>query len=761
MKLNTVLLYTIILGLLSVVITPLIISGSMLFPFISGKAFFFRIVTEIVLVLWLILALRDPAYRPRASWILKSFAALIVVLILATILGVDPYHSFWSNYERMEGLIGHLHLFAYFLVLISIFKTEKLWSVLIGSSLVVNLIVNIYSSLQLLDKIKINQGGVRVDGTLGNAIYLAIYELFGFFILLLIVWRLYDRFRSSPDAWKKGGMILGLLLALFNLFIIYKTATRGVALGLVLGLLVAAGLFIWRERQDRLARRIAIGCLLVLALFSSSVVVFKDSNFIKQSPVLSRLASISISEGGPRFMIWQIGWQGFKERPVLGWGPENYMPVFNKYYNPKMYSQEQWFDRSHNIIFDWLVTTGLLGLLVYLSLFVAALYYLWWSPRAGLGVMERSLISGLLVAYLAQNIFVFDNLTSYLLFFGLLGYLHYRVSTGGAINESPKAAWAEKTFGPTFTISASSAGIILGVLALYFLNFKPILAANNLITGLSYNNEGQKKINEGKPQESLPYFERGLGFFEQVYTYNTFGSMEATEQLINFTIQTAGQAAIPLDLKQAIVNFAHDRIVAELERDPSSARMHVFAGSLYSRIGSYDEAAKELSLAREISPKKQTILFELGSLYFRVGKTPEALAVFKQAYELDPSFSEAAILYSVTAIISGQIDLAKEVINSTFADGVTVDDRLIGAYFQTNHYDEIVKLWEKKVAATPADLTSHKSLIGAYLISGRRDKAAAQAEAVIKLIPEVAVEFEQLVKVIRSGQKIEVNGKFY
>ena len=33
-----------------------------------------------------------------------------------------------------------------------------------------------------------------------------------------------------------------------------------------------------------------------------------------------------------RIVIWKIAWQGFLERPLLGWGPENYSIVFSKYY---------------------------------------------------------------------------------------------------------------------------------------------------------------------------------------------------------------------------------------------------------------------------------------------------------------------------------------------------------------------------------------------------------------------------------------------
>ena len=112
-----------------------------------------------------------------------------------------------------------------------------------------------------------------------------------------------------------------------------------------------------------------------------------------------------------------MAYQGFKERPALGWGQENFNYVFNKYYNPKMYDQEQWFDRTHNVFFDWLVAGGALGILSYLSIFFAVIYSLWKRNGSNLSIAEESILTGLLVGYFFQNLFVFDNVTSYILFF--------------------------------------------------------------------------------------------------------------------------------------------------------------------------------------------------------------------------------------------------------------------------------------------------------------------------------------------------------
>ena len=143
--------------------------GDLFFPFITGKNFFFRIVVEILFALWAAAAIFDKKYRPRASPIFWAVLATVGVLTLSTIFGENPYRSFWSNYERMEGLVAHLHLLAYFLMLISVFKNETDWRRFFYFSIAVSFIIAIYSYLQFMGKLEIHQSSDRLDATLGNS----------------------------------------------------------------------------------------------------------------------------------------------------------------------------------------------------------------------------------------------------------------------------------------------------------------------------------------------------------------------------------------------------------------------------------------------------------------------------------------------------------------------------------------------------------------------------------------------------------------
>src|SRR3989338_1717974 len=414
MNLNKILRCVALGGIFLVPFVPLVVVNNLFFPFITGKAFVFRILVMIAAGAWLILALRDPDYRPKNSWLIKALVAFLIIIGLADIFSANPSKSFWSNFERMEGWVGIFHLFLYFLVAGTMLNDWKYWKRFFQTSITVSVIMAGYGIFQLAGVLVINQGGTRLDGTFGNATYLAVYMLFHIFLTFFLLLR--ERF-SKTLQWTYG-----VIIAL-QLFILYHTATRGAVLGLVGGILIAAILIALFDKERLFLKKSARFTLVAILILIVGFIAIRNVAFIQKSAALSRLASISLNEATPRFMVWQMGWQGFKERPVLGWGQENFNFVFNKYYDPNMYTQEQWFDRVHNIVFDWLIAAGFLGLLAYGLLFLGTLYYLW-RRQSRFSITEKSIVTGLLAGYTFHNLFVFDNVVSYIFFFTVMAYVY-------------------------------------------------------------------------------------------------------------------------------------------------------------------------------------------------------------------------------------------------------------------------------------------------------------------------------------------------
>ena len=163
-------------------LTPLLVANSFFFPFITGKAFFFRILVEIAVAAWVVLAFVDKEYRPRFSWIGLVVLGFVVWMFVADAFAPNATKAFWSNFERMEGWVLLAHLLGFFFSAGAVLRVEKKWRAWFLASLGVSIVIVGYVFLQLGGKLPIHQGSVRIDASFGNSTYLAIYLLFNVFI---------------------------------------------------------------------------------------------------------------------------------------------------------------------------------------------------------------------------------------------------------------------------------------------------------------------------------------------------------------------------------------------------------------------------------------------------------------------------------------------------------------------------------------------------------------------------------------------------
>jgi len=697
-------------GLFLVLFIPLFVSDSMFFPFITGKNFAFRIIVEILLSAWIVLAYRDPAYRPTRSPLFIAAASFVGIITLAGVLGENPYKSFWSNYERMEGTISLLHFFAYFVMATTALGARKKWGAFWNTSILVSFIIGVYALFQLSGALAINQGGVRVDATFGNAAYLAVYLLFHIFITLFMLLREKGHTIGGMIA-EKASLWIYTPIILLDVFVLYHTATRGAILGLIGGLLLTALLIAIFEKERVGLRKVALGILAGIVLLIGGFFALKNTSFITESPVLSRFSSISLTEQTTksRFMVWNMAFQGFKERPILGWGQENFNFVFNKYYDPNMYGQEPWFDRAHNVFFDWLIAGGILGLLAYLSLFVLALWYLW-KRGSAFSIVEKSIFTGLLAGYFFQNIFVFDNLMSYVMFFSVLAYIESS-RKGGAVEVVAKKKNDKNAAVAPLDISIAPVAVIVVITLLYFFNAKPIATNFMLIQAL-------------QPQQKGPMV--NLENFKKTFAYDSFGTGEGREQLSQTTMSILGAEKIDNVTKQAFVDLTVSEMKKQVETHAKDARYQLFLGSFLNQLGrynpaSYDEALVHLEKAHELSPNKQAVIFEIGSLYYNKKDTAKAEELFKQAYELAPAYQDAENYY-------------------------------VRVLMDNKNYKEIERVLVAHVTRAPGEHDPHVKLSALYLELGRRADAIAELERAIELNPAFKDQGESYLKEIKAGR---------
>ncbi|MCR4283801.1 MAG: O-antigen ligase family protein [Parcubacteria group bacterium] len=707
----------------------LIVSSMFFFPFITGKNFFFRTVVEIIFLLWVVLAVFDKSYRPRKTPVLLALGATLFVLSLATIFGENPYRSFWSNFERMEGLVGHIHLFLYFIIAISSLRLKEDWLWLFRSIVAFGTLAILYAYFQLFGAFKIHQGSTRLDSTFGNASYLAIFVIFQLFILTI----LYLRSSDTKIKYLYAG------LAVISLPILYYTATRGAILGFLVGL-VTFGIVAGLLTKNKNVRRFSLGAIIVVVLATGLFIAVKDSSFVAKSPVLNRLSSISLTEKTveSRFLIWNMSIKGFKEHPILGWGPENYNLLFNKYYDPRLWGQEQWFDRAHNVFFDWLTTAGILGLLAYLSIFVTSLFMAWKLYKKGrMSIFEIAAIFAVFAAYGFHNLFVFDNLISYFLFFSILGYISYQYSEEGAISQKIDLSKNEPSLlGYSVVILA----FMFVLTSLYFVNLKPALAAKNLIDTLRYSGTGQSS--------SVV-----LDNFKRVISLNTFGTAEAVDQLSDYANKARSSDNFSDEEKIKILNMATSEIDKQIERSPKDLRYYLFAGSLYNKSGQVEKSLERLTKAQALAPTKQAVYFALADTYVKANKPEDAFEAAEIAYNLDRDYGEAVKNFAIMAAIAKKQEYVNEIIEKYYYGKDIPSTNLATAYFMVGNFEKVKDTWIALVNSDPMNAQYHVSLAAAYSELGMKGEAIREIEEAIKLMPEFKAQGEYYINEIKAGRK--------
>ena len=698
-------------------------AGDLFFPFITGKAFYFRTIIEILFALWVFVACFDKRYRPKATPALWAIIATVFALSLSTVFGANPYRSFWSNFERMEGLVGHLHLLAFFVVLTSVFLRYEDWKKFFSVSLVASFLVSSYGYFQSLGFIKVFQSSERVDATLGNSTYLAIYLVFHLFLALYFLLK-------EDRRWLRC-VFAGLIV--YEIPVIFLTATRGAILGLLGGGIILA-VFFGIFGGNKKLKKLSLGFIGLLFVFGSTFWFIKDTGFVQENYVLRRFANMSFSEQTikSRFSIWGISWEGFKERPILGWGIENYDQVFNKYFKPELWSNEPWFDRSHNIVFDWLIHAGIIGFLAYSSIFATAFYMIFKS----LGRNEVAVFSVLLLVYVFHNFFVFDNLTSYFMFFSVLGFISFRYK------ESAISTYRNIDI----SIYKTSARAIVPILvfifvifSLYFANIKPLLASNALIKTLrdfATNGQDTNKM---------------LSDFEKVYSYGTFGTGEAREQMVQYA-NTALASELSKEDKIKIFEKTVAELKKQIDANPDSARIYVMLGNLYSTAGLFEQALDVFGKALELSPKKQQIYFLIADVYLKKNDFEKTFELIKQAYELDPTYKEAAKNLAIVAIVGGKQDFAEDLIEKTYGNRVIADEQLLNAYGRIGNWKKVKDIWEFFIKNDEDNVQYRVSLAAAYLKVGERQKAIETIRQAISISNDFKEQGEALIREIQAGK---------
>src|SRR4030042_2632303 len=302
-------------GTYLVLFTPFIFIRDYFFPFVVPKTIFFRIIVDIIFIVFILLAVSNSKFRPKLTPFTLAIVVFLLMLVLASVLGVNFTRSFWSVFERMEGLLTFFHLFAFFIVLTSVFKEKKYWERILSASILVGIFI-------AFNAMTSTSPTTRGGGTRGNSSLFSAYILFNLFFAIIFlvtkkgVWRLF--------------YATALVVFLCSLFFNPGGFTTGAVAALIIGMFIMLFGFLLVVLFLSDQKKLKIIVLSLMVLFALVALGFSQTDYIKQKTEdLWQSGSVQ-----SRLVVWNMGWQSWQERFWLGWGLENFNVPFIKHFDP-------------------------------------------------------------------------------------------------------------------------------------------------------------------------------------------------------------------------------------------------------------------------------------------------------------------------------------------------------------------------------------------------------------------------------------------
>lgn len=776
--------------------TPFLMFKDFFFPYVTSKAFYFRVVTELALPLYLYLIIAQKSYRPRLKNPLVIFAGLFLVLsLISAFAGVNVSRGIWGNFERMGGVFYLAHLTLLFLyvqilgqlvkdknsqgqtyavalvtaVLIFLFFRFTGLSVAIsfgaafiicGISLAILLLEKDYlrcfldlaiiaAILTVINGIFGNLGWSvlfqdfslpqRVSSTLGNPIF------FASFLILPLSLAVFFAF-SAEQLWRKIYYYFSALLMLVG---IYQSGTRGALVGIIAAVFLSGTIYFLLSLKAKKTQKFFLAVFVCLLLLGTAGFTF--SGRLPEGN-LRRIFSLNDSNAKARLIQWKTALAGFKERPFLGTGPENYYVIADKYFNPAIYQYDSsWFDKPHNYFLEVLTTGGSFGFLAYLGFLSAIVWALASAYKARLAsAAEFSALLGGFAAYNAQNFFVFDTVSASVMFFafaGFAGYLWQESRQETAVQKSEIKAKSQNWLKLTAAITALASGPAVLYL-LYAANFVPM--------------EVSKNVQYGRAYASYDY-KAAAGYFEKARSLPfNFDKLETSARFADFAVNLAQGDTLSQDpdfVKDQLRSaYNYQTQIAESVGNYPAAWLRAANVKIMDdlankrELGAEDEAPINKALA--LAPLRIELWQLLLQLMGYEQDWQKGLQVAQKIVDVNPYKPQFKLQLGLAYFKAGHKDKGVAVAEASFAQGyrpAAVKDFFWAAHylFIQKEYKRAVPMLEMAVYLDPNNLDSFFLLAQSYAEVGDKTKARLVAEMIARGDPSKKDAVDEFIKTLK------------
>lgn len=704
-------------------------------------------------------------------WLLVSYLG---IFFLATFFSLDFHYSFWGSPYRGMGFLSFAFsiVFALFIFFIS---RKKDWQRFWDFSFVIGILICFMAIFQKFSLFSdyIVAYSWRPIASMGGAMFLALY-------LLLLVFLAFS-FGIKVKGKKKIFYFFSIFMFLFAILL---TATRSVFLGIFIGLLFFIFFFpnIREKHKNKLLwLKILTGIILILGVLGINWLQTQPQvvESLRKSSILgtafhrvwSNVGDFSIDKiTASRGSGWIVALRAVKDRPILGYGPENFSIAFDRHYDPTFVGivkepdgggSSGWWDRGHNFMIDTIISAGIPALIIYLLFFIVLFYSL---QKVKKRQFEYSLIchgiQATFIAYFTANFFNFDVFSSYLILSLLIGYSLFLIykddkSLQVGNENTQKEKFGYKEHGPWKYILI----VILSLLVIWFIwsaNLKPLLINKELNMASFYSVRDQC----GKAIEINEKLLDSHSFLDNYVRLQYIDTLsECSKQHVTRKIELAHRAIQILE--------------ETMELRPYYTRIWLYYNSytntivdedknldLETKEGLIENAYHAIEKAYELSPNRQEVFLSWARTDMIIADFENADKRIDQCISINPKFGDCWWLKALIYINQGKIEEGTEYMEIAEQKGTNLNDKktlnqLLKVYIRLvkekegfKYYRTIADIYEKLIELDYENFQYHASLAFTYKTLGEYDKAREQAMIVIELSPESKVNVDAFLKTL-------------
>jgi O-antigen ligase/tetratricopeptide (TPR) repeat protein len=751
--------------LLASLLVPLIFASDFFFPYVVPRNIFFRVVVEVgAAALVLALCFGRKTLDLHSEPILWSLVAFIAAASLSALFSPAPIHSFFGDFERMGGVWAWLHLVVFFLLLRTL--RDEDWNPILNAALAVGVFVGMTTIAQHAAFAFTTHLPNAVAGaspsTLGNTGLLAAY--------LLMNVALAGYLASTSAQYR----LLYLVAGAVNLLGLVFAENRSTVVGLVVGAIAGGLIFaaVGKASRKKWIVLATAGALAAVVVgISAGVRAFPASPMTRHVPTVLRRLALTNPAGTDesRTMQWRAAIDGFKDRPLLGYGLENHKLVWSAHFDPRIYAIDtDIYDRTHNQFLEMLATTGLIGTIAFLGIWIAIALTLVRAYRAGrLSAPALAILAGLQVAYAVYLFFWFVDLNSTMLWILIAALIASRDTVGSVVLEVRGQDPERATARPALAF----ASIVVLIAALYGEAWTPLRANRALARIDSPSSSVAQTFSE---IELLSNSSARQSAHTPIMMAQFIGSLRPRLEEIGASREQ--RQMLDSAFAESFATFAR-----EIHRDTLNDRLYLHEGGLLLEAAHFYQSSlyEQLAIdafhkAIELSPRRIEQHLALASLYTGNRDYERALVVLTDAVKIDPLLGEPRYRLAEAYIGAGHGDSALAMLQTSlklgyvgspeiylamgkrleFSGRNTTAAKLYSDYLEAKYTEAV---WDRSEAidrpVPTADIAVAAHLPLLYMRASDSEQAIKTAAALLAFDPSRATLVDRFVSDVGSRRR--------